>query len=101
MSGPAIDLGSGHTMQWFVPYSGEPERIGIIVWHLARPDDAECIEMHGGWCGGAVFFDVPANADANREKWQVQSLDPLTISPSLACHCGDHGFIRDGRWVPA
>ena len=29
--------------------------------------------------------------------------DPLTISPSLLCpqKCGTHGFIIDGKWVPA
>lgn len=26
----------------------------------------------------------------------------LTLSPSLLCGtCGDHGFVRDGKWVPA
>ena len=34
-------------------------------------------------------------------RWQVQSTEPLTLSPSIPCHCGDHGFIRDGRWVAA
>jgi len=36
------------------------------------------------------------------ELWTVEKLDPLTLSPSLLCRrCGHHGFIRDGRWVPA
>lgn len=35
--------------------------------------------------------------------WTVQSLDPLTISPSVHCTverggCGAHGFIENGRW---
>lgn len=35
--------------------------------------------------------------------WDVQSWQPLTVSPSLLSHCPckDHGFIRDGRWVRA
>lgn len=34
--------------------------------------------------------------------WELVSLEPLTLSPSLLCRvCGHHGFIRDGRWVPA
>jgi hypothetical protein len=34
--------------------------------------------------------------------WTVQSTDPITLSPSLLCSaCGEHGFIRDGKWVPA
>lgn len=36
------------------------------------------------------------------ELWSLASAEPLTISPSLLClACGHHGFIRDGRWVPA
>lgn len=48
-----------------------------------------------------IAFDVPENdwipADG---KWQVESLDPVTVSPSLLCPCGHHGFLRNGRWEP-
>lgn len=34
--------------------------------------------------------------------WDLVSEEPLTLSPSLLClACGHHGFIRDGKWVPA
>ena len=34
--------------------------------------------------------------------WTLVSEKPLTLSPSLLCPmCGHHGFVRDGRWVPA
>lgn len=34
--------------------------------------------------------------------WDLVSEVPLTISESLLCRaCGHHGFIRNGRWVPA
>jgi hypothetical protein len=34
--------------------------------------------------------------------WTLVSEDPLTLSPSLLCPiCGHHGFVREGRWVPA
>lgn len=64
------------------------------------------IESHpradGGRCSGHVTFDVPVNAAETRPKWRVLSEDPLTLEPSLLCRaCGHHGFIRDGRWVPA
>ncbi len=57
----------------------------------------------GEWCSGFVAFDVPSDYLTGREpKWQVESFDPLTLSPSLLCRaCGHHGFIREGRWVPA
>lgn len=36
--------------------------------------------------------------------WTVESLDPLTVSPSILSDRGGgdsvHGHIRDGRWVP-
>lgn len=35
-------------------------------------------------------------------RWEVQQSDPLTITPSLLCRvCGHHGFVRNGKWVPA
>jgi hypothetical protein len=38
----------------------------------------------------------------NKEGWVVESENPLTLSPSLLCRsCGFHGFIKQGRWVPA
>jgi len=32
--------------------------------------------------------------------WQIQSTDPLTVTPSILCSgCGTHGFITAGSWV--
>lgn len=43
---------------------------------------------------------IPTHAEA--EAWTLVSLEPLHLEPSLLCRaCGDHGFIRDGKWVPA
>lgn len=57
------------------------------------------------WCGGFVPFNVEtAFLTAHSDKWEVESYDPLTLSPSIVCtmpNCGHHGFIRNGRWVPA
>jgi hypothetical protein len=106
----AVDLGDGHWVTWFV-WSPDrdlnPQHVGlddldpagVIVWHQARTlaDDAEC--------KGAVTFTPPGthrHLFAGRPTWEVESLDPLTISPSVLCRrCGDHGFIRGGRWVRA
>jgi hypothetical protein len=75
-----------------------------------------------GYCEAAITFDVPWLLASARKGygggqaalWQVQSFDPLTVSPSLLCkapvyndegtvigECNDHGFIREGRWVRA
>lgn len=37
-----------------------------------------------------------------RPMWTVENWDPLSLTPSLLCRtCGLHGWIRDGRWLPA
>ena len=103
MTGNVIDLGSGHAMRYtgWSPdrdlnpqYEGIPdiERIGVII-------------DTGNGCESAAFFDIPGAREVlgpDRPLWTVESWDPLTLSPSLLCKlCGDHGFIREGRWVPA
>jgi len=38
----------------------------------------------------------------NKLGWDLLNEEPLTLSPSLLCRrCGHHGFIRNGKWVPA
>lgn len=104
-----IDIGDGHVVrffgwhpdralnpQWPADRFPDIERAGVTIEHQ-RPDG-------GGLCHAALHFDLPgcehlAPAD---HRWQVQSLEPLAISPSVLClRCGDHGFIRGGRWVRA
>lgn len=108
-----IDLGSGHSFQYVTgheqqtPYSvttadgvTHENLIGIIEWHLDL-DEREC--------GGSVLFAGYARTRPDGTKgpeWQVNSLDPLDLSPSIHCHpdsggCGSHGYIREGRWVDA
>lgn len=103
-----LDLGDGHTlkfMRWApdrdIPanaerYKGVPdiEKLGATIAHK-KPDGSDCM--------GSICFDSPAARQLFKHDvfWQVQSWEPLTVSPSLLCHCGDHGFIRDGKWVRA
>lgn len=88
-----IDL--GHDVAIAFTSWRDRDKTGLIHSHQ-RPDDGEP-------CAGGVMFDLPGVAEAfpGRALWQVVSLDPLTLSPSLLCSCGHHGFIRDGKWVPA
>lgn len=103
-----LDLGHGHTL-WFFgwypdralnpQYAGMPnvERAGASISH-PRADDISRT------CSGAVTFDLPETSHlaADDHRWRVVSWDPLTIEPSVLCRiCGDHGYIREGRWVPA
>jgi len=94
-----IDLGHGHTLtlcRWpdiVVPAGGEP-------FHAA---DVDHPTPDGRPCSGHVTLDVPAMREMwpDVPRWTVESWEPLTLSPSLLCWCGDHGFVREGRWVPA
>ena len=76
------------------PYP-DAERAGAVVGHLTPTTET-------GYCEGAITFDVPEMERWHTgPRWHVESWDPLTISPSLLCQCGDHGYIRAGRWVAA
>jgi hypothetical protein len=71
------------------------ERCGVQVNHLA-PD--------GSICSSFAHFDLDAVKEVfkNHPTWKVESWEPLTLYPSLLCkRCGDHGFIRNGKWEPA
>jgi hypothetical protein len=101
-----IDIGHGHVLRVFAwdpdrylnpQFDGIPSepRAGATIDHPHAKT--------GEPCSGAINFDTPTmrRLVADRALWQVHSWEPLTISPSVLCSCGDHGFIRDGRWVPA
>ena len=77
-------------------YDGIPDvdRYGAIITH-SRPDNGEA-------CEGMVTFDgeVQRQLSADRPRWTVVSWEPLTLTPSVLCQCGDHGYITNGEWVP-
>jgi hypothetical protein len=112
MSQEPLDIGHGHTLSF---YRWAPDRdLNPQYDGLADLDPAGAFINHPrmdgtGDCAGAVDFDVPQEYKdrwgkwGNRHAyWTVESLEPLTISPSVLCvTCGDHGFIREGRWIPA
>ena len=66
--------------------------MGIIEFHHEPSRDGSW-----EWSGGSVPFEE----SGSKTTWEVESYDPLTLSPSIACKCGHHGWIRNGEWVPA
>lgn len=107
-----INIGHDHTM-YFVSWN--PDRsiksnrdrykdipdikpCGVFVEHK-KPD--------GTTCGSCAMFNLPNIREVFGDRqplWDVQdiNLETLTISPSLLCmECGDHGFIRNGKWEVA
>lgn len=101
----AMDLGNDHWAEysaWAPDRDLNPQdahlpdvpRWGILIYHR---------NPAGEWCAGFCTFSggVQREVAPNATTWTVESWDPLTISPSVLCSCGDHGFIRNGRWEPA
>jgi hypothetical protein len=70
------ELGSGWT---YSTVSGEGYS-ELWLRHQCRPD-----KMAAG------------RADESHE---VVSLEPLTLSPSVVCACGAHGYVKAGQWEP-
>ncbi len=86
----SIDLGNRACYQKSLDREGN--WIAITHWHE---------NPQGNLCGGWVPFNVQSKyTTPNSAKWEVRSLDPLHLEPSLLCNCGNHGFIRAGRWEP-
>jgi hypothetical protein len=94
-----IDLGDNHTIT-LRRWPGEPVD-DASPWHAAAYTH---LTPAGQPCSGYITLDVPAMAELwpTVERWTVESWEPLTLSPSLECRvCGDHGFVKAGRWVRA
>ncbi len=89
---PDLDLGDEHWLWWNEPPS-EPRKPGDNydgAWVAHRKKDAQDDWSHP--CLGHITLSGGG--------WQLHCF-PATISPSLACSCGDHGFIQQGHWVRA
>lgn len=72
--------------------------IGILEWHECPA--MQNVNASGLSAGGVNFENAPNSVKGPR--WHLVSGDPLTIEPSILCRtCGLHGWIRQGRWVPA
>ena len=105
---PDLDLGSG-VVAWWTRWA--PDRSLNPQWaHLADVDPCGLILEHPDArdptrrCESGLTFDLAGMAEVfPGPRWQVVSLEPLTLSPSILCSpdkggCGLHGFIRGGRW---
>lgn len=112
-----IDLGHEHFLRYLswspdrsIPANAERyadipdiERYGAIIRHRPGPHPDVPPERSSGWCEGGLTFDNEATRrlGTSHATWTVESWDPLAISPSVLCSCGDHGFVRGGQWIPA
>ncbi len=100
-----IDLGDNHFLK-FVSWNPDRklnpqykdipnvDKIGASIRHF---------NSKGKKCIVYIYFDseILLRIYPGCNKWTVECWEPLTCSPSLLCVCGDHGFIRNGKWVKA
>lgn len=88
-----VVLGSDHYGKWYA-YKGV-SKAGMLILHKKGPgpvNSTHAAYPDSEYCLGSVEFPG----------WTLESEDPVTISPSVWCWaCGDHGFVREGKWVPA
>jgi hypothetical protein len=72
--------------------------VGIYEWHRCPANEVP--GLHGdGLTPGWIQFTAP---DAPPPSWELLQEEPLTLGGSLLCRaCGRHGWIQEGRWVPA
>ncbi len=69
---------------------------GGILYHRRA-----VVENGFTYCAAGFYWQQPSTYKRPVINWQLESLDPLTLSPSLLCGCGYHGFIKQGKWIPA
>lgn len=104
----AIDLGNGHWARLFIEGDNPDSRTYVSpadapaagFFHV-HPSKGQADIPEGEPCAGTVTFGDPGRDSKGRAHWQLHSLDPLHVEPSILCSCGRHGYVRDGKWVEA
>ena len=87
-----LDLGDGHWIDW-TQY--KDVRCGGIITHTTAKTET-------GLCSGSFWIDGLRPPFSDRDVWTMTgTFECPTLAPSFLCHCGDHGFIREGKWVRA
>ena len=93
---PVRWLDENHAVE-FTTASGDTEPYGCILWHRVPVKEMSATP---GWCAGGVNWKA-IREWTPRTLWELVSLDPLHVEPSIRCGCGEHGWIRNGKWVQA
>ena len=88
---PDLWLDENHCIE-FTKLRDDVFPCGAILWHR-KPYNA--LSATSGWCARGFQWRGPGI------HWELHSLSPLHVEPSIRCSCGEHGFIRDDKWVPA
>ncbi len=94
------DLGDGvHRWSWLVRAASTREGLPPAVAEYV-PTNRDLLWLHrckdGRWA--VCWIDLTSG-----KRHRLAQEEPLTVEPSILCPvgCGDHGFIRAGRWEAA
>lgn len=73
--------------------------LAVVYWPVGALVEGDGREHHGiehehTWADGTRVLIAP-RLDQHDVSGPV---DRLTVSPSIACDCGLHGFLTDGVW---
>lgn len=84
-----IDVDFGSDVRGFWLYNKDVlGPIGMMIVHKSPKTGDDC------WC--SLHWSDKRGGECHK----LESLNPLTVSPSLLCpECGLHGYIRNGAWV--
>lgn len=96
----AIDLGDNVWASWASEYNGGEH---VLIWHWCDRTVAIANDKRDGITDRQQWWYEPRWVPAGGAGHDLIARDPLHLEPSLLwpdC-CGKHGFVRDGRWVPA
>jgi Family of unknown function (DUF6527) len=85
-----VELGDHH---FLMPMYHDGKVVSFYEWHREGGS--------GEWHAGTLPLQFPGEEKKPGTTWDVESMDPVTLSPSVLCDCGVHGFIRSGRWIDA
>lgn len=93
-----VDLGDGHSITW-------TQYEGVIVGGIIRHEMPVSEKFPHGYCDGC--FWLIGNAFTTKYKptapvWNLRgTFEEPTLSPSFLCHCGNHGWVVNGKWIRA
>lgn len=88
----SIDLGSGQSL--WPAFDGTGPDARLLGYARNHPDARKSFVM----CDSFIWL-VPGEGRAVKT---VVQAEPLTLEPSSLCTaCGSHGYVREGKWIPA
>jgi hypothetical protein len=86
---PDVWIDESHGLR-FHTHQGQTGPTGCLFVHRDKRDPAL-------WCMGGFDWASPDGPN-----WTLVSMQPFHVEPSIHClTCDEHGFIRDGKWIPA